>query len=559
MKISIKTKISILYSLVFIAVILLTGIYIYRSVNNFLIQSVLNNIIVSVESNNKIFYQDSKVNSIEESMRRYSSYIMNNNGKRSGMTALLYDSEGRLMEKSGEVDNKLPDSYNQRLISPSLNKGNSYIIKDNLLCFSVPIKSSNTILGTFVYIYDLSEEYKTLSFLKSSFELAGAISILIIILISLYLSAFLTGPLKKLTRAAAKFSDGETVRIETRSKDELGLLVNAFNSMSLSVKNHIEELDKEKSKLNTVLSGLIEGVVAFDLKRDLVFKNEAFDRMTDSDLLTSIKGMLDNKEQSSLSVKEINHNRKIYKILSVPMDNLYIVVLRDITMDREITENQKKFVANASHELKTPVTAILGYGQYMKETKEYDEKVADSIISQSKRLKTLVLELLELSKLDDYNYKLEVKTVNISDLVKNIIKNMQQKAEKYNIRICSRVQKDVAVLLDPDKITQVFVNLIDNSIKYSKPGTSIMIKLSKEEKNVVCAIEDKGIGIPCEDIQKIFDRFYRCRNGLFAGGSGLGLSIAKEVVEKHNGTLNVESELNKGTKFTLTIPIENSL
>lgn len=559
MKISIKTKISILYSLVFIAVILLTGIYIYWSVNNFLIQSVLNNIIVSIESNNKIFYQDSKVNSIEESMRKYSTYIMNNNGRRTGMTALLYDSEGRLLEKSGEVDIKLLYSYNQRLISPSLNKGNSYIIKDNLLCFSVPIKSSNTILGTFVYIYDLSEEYKTLSFLKSSFELAGAISILIIILISLYLSAFLTGPLKKLTRAAAKFSDGETVRIETRSKDELGLLVNAFNSMSLSVKNHIEELNKEKSKLNTVLSGLIEGVAAFDLKRDVVFKNEAFDRMADSDLLTSIKGMLDNKEQSSLSVKEINHNRRIYKILSVPMDNLYIVVLRDITMDREITENQKKFVANASHELKTPVTAILGYGQYMKETKEYDEKVADSIISQSNRLKTLVLELLELSKLDDYNYKLEVKTVNISDLVKNIIKNMQQKAEKYNIRICSRVQKDVTVLLDPDKITQVFVNLIDNSIKYSKPGTSIMIKLSKEEKNVVCAIEDKGIGIPGEDIHKIFDRFYRCRNGLFAGGSGLGLSIAKEVVEKHNGTLNVESELNKGTKFTLTIPIENSL
>jgi signal transduction histidine kinase len=554
MRISIKTKISFTYTIVFAVVMFFTGVYIYRAVSDNMIQSALNKISLSVSSNNNIFYQDPRMESMEESLPRYSNYIINSYARRSGMAALLYDNTGRLLEKSGDSFFYLPEKTKGEFLISSLEGNNSYAILGNYIYFSVPLRNNSTVLGTILFIYELKEEYKMLTFLSNSFKLAGLISIIIIICLNLYLSSIITAPLKNLTEAAKSFSSGKSVKIESRSKDELGILTDTFNKMSLAVSEQIKELDNEKSKLDTILSALKEGVAAFDSEGNIIFNNIAFKAMAGTELLEVIRETLHEYTGTSPQIKEIRHNGRIYKLVCVLNNNLFIIVMNDITMDREIIENQKIFVSNASHELKTPVTAILGYVQYLKDTKEYDDIILGNILNQTERLRNLVFELLELSRLDDYNYKLQIKTTNLSDLLEAIIENMQFKARKYNIRILCSLEKDIITLLDPEKITQAFVNIIDNSIKYSRPGSDVEVTLFKRSDNVIASIKDKGIGIPEEEKDRIFDRFYRCNNGLTAGGSGLGLSITKDVIERHGGSLKVESRLNKGSIFTIFFP-----
>ena len=221
-------------------------------------------------------------------------------------------------------------------------------------------------------------------------------------------------------------------------------------------------------------------------------------------------------------------------------------------------ERQKQFVSNVSHELRTPLTAIRGYSEYLAE-ELYDrqdlEKPLFHLINETDRLSSLVNDLLQMSRMDSYQEKYHFREINLSDILKSCIDNMNQRANRKGLAFNTHINPDVFISGDSEKLIQVFVNILDNAIKYSTEASAIDVFLHKEDVQAVVVITDYGTGIPEDSLQKIFDRFYRASNVAGISGNGLGLAISKEIISMHSGSISAENAAHGGAKFTMTFPI----
>lgn len=219
---------------------------------------------------------------------------------------------------------------------------------------------------------------------------------------------------------------------------------------------------------------------------------------------------------------------------------------------------QKQFVSNVSHELKTPLAAIRGFSQYLYEGENTDEelkKVYYHLVNESDRLTKLINELLILSRFDKATQELNIESTNLSELTDNVVKESRPKAEKKEITIETKLKEEVYGNVNKILVSHAIANVLDNAIKYSKPKSQITVEIFTRENKAVIKISDQGIGIAQSDIDMVQERFYRAKNSLIASGSGLGLSICKEIMEKFNGNMVIESEINVGTKVSLVIPL----
>ncbi|MGI1689852.1 sensor histidine kinase [Thermoanaerobacter uzonensis] len=336
---------------------------------------------------------------------------------------------------------------------------------------------------------------------------------------------------------------------------KVGSLAETFNCMAKAISKHIIDIAIEKNKLNSVLSGLNEGVIAFNDSHIIIFKNKKIDEFIGENIPDFIFDVVNETYKNKHIIKELRYNDKILNVESFLSDNSCTIVIRDVTLDRELIENQRKFVSNVSHELKTPVTAIAGFIQILKDEGKYNDDILNYLENEANRLKKLVIELLELSRLQSYELKLQKKTVNLSELLSKICDNIAIKASKFDISINTKIQDGINAIVDDIKISQAIINILDNAIKYSKPGQPINGMLYKNyNSNIIIEITDYGIGIPENEISLIFDRFYRTQNALSVGGNGLGLTIVKEIIEKHGGKVEVESAVNRGSTFRIILP-----
>jgi signal transduction histidine kinase len=225
---------------------------------------------------------------------------------------------------------------------------------------------------------------------------------------------------------------------------------------------------------------------------------------------------------------------------------------------QEYIARQKQFVSNVSHEIRTPLTAIKGYSEFL-----YDDIAGNPdteaalmhLTSETARLEKLVNDLLNLSRLDSFQDSFVFSKTNYSNLINHTIDKLKLKAVENDIAIAANIKPEVYIYSDPEKVVQVVINLLDNAIKYSRTGGKVEMELYTEKSNAVLVIIDYGIGIPKEDLKNIFERFHRASNTKSIGGTGLGLSISKIIVDKHRGSINIESEVNKGTVIKLTLPL----
>ncbi|MFD3155897.1 ATP-binding protein [Haloimpatiens sp. FM7330] len=241
------------------------------------------------------------------------------------------------------------------------------------------------------------------------------------------------------------------------------------------------------------------------------------------------------------------------------------IIKRDRDALKEITEQKKIFFDNVTHELKTPITTILGYGEILKENgftdKEFFEKGVSCIISESERLNRMVVELLELSKATSQDFTYYFSNIDFTKLIKNTCEEMNIKAKKYNILIKCLVEDNVILNGDNDKLKEMLVNILDNSIKYGNVNSTISVEMHKKNEVINLKIKDEGQGIPKEHLENIFQPFYRVskKKSREKGSSGLGLAITKAIVEKHEGTIDIKSELGKGTTVNIKVFQNTSL
>lgn len=423
---------------------------------------------------------------------------------------------------------------------------------------------------------------------KGIFLNATFIALVVTVFLGYIISISITVPINDLKNKAIKMSQGDfSQRANIRSRDEIGQLASAFNFLTEKLNETLIEISSEQSKLNTIIQHMDDGLIAIDEFGNIIHYNPSFEKLLgirmenkmsfDEIFLPMQNGISLEKirEKSGLDPSEktenplmITINDKILKVSSAFFQddtdtlNGYAVLFQDITERERLDNMRKEFVANVSHELKTPITSIKSYSETLLngalEEKELAKNFVSVIIKESDRMTALIRDLLQLSHIDFKKAVWNFEPVDLNELMIDAVDKMKLYYEEKKQDIELRLpETSISIWADKSKLEQVITNIFSNAIKYTEPLGSIDISALILSEFVEISISDTGLGIPDEDIEHIFERFYRVDKGRSReqGGTGLGLSIAKNIMEAHHGTITVRSTLHQGTTFILTLPI----
>ncbi len=412
--------------------------------------------------------------------------------------------------------------------------------------------------------------------------LAILLAIVCTIVLGFAFSNFLTKPITALTKKARDMSRGHLEDpIEVLSNDEIGQLTENFNMMAKELKSTLSEISGEKNKLETVLTHMTDGILAFDFNGQLIHNNPAAFELLNKEKAYTYNDIFNTLLESNYKeLLELTKRDIVQRI--IPLRDKYvnvcfaiylnknknlmgmICVIQDITEHKKLEEMQKEFVANVSHELRTPLTTIKSYAETLLDGAVEDKDTAKAFLqvinNEGDRMTALVQDLLELSKLDNKQTKFKMQEINLNCLLEDIIEKYKIHAAKKNQSM--NYQAPVAVYkisADVNRVEQVIKNIISNAVKYSNEKAMIEVNLNEGHSHVIISIKDTGMGIPPEDLSRIFERFYRVdkARSRAMGGTGLGLAIAQEIMEYHGGKIEVESQFGEGSCFKLYFPKTN--
>lgn len=395
--------------------------------------------------------------------------------------------------------------------------------------------------------------------------------------------SMITKPIVKLTKLATTISLGNyDKRIKISSKDEIGQLGGAFNLMAQRLQDTIANLGDKQNKLMSILSNSEDGIIVIDNNKRILLLNPTAQTMfnldentigkyfieaiRNYDLENVIKDMPDEEVEITINYPSVK-NLKIRATSAVNYENGeeilgVLIIIQDITKVKKLEQMRSDFVANVSHELKTPLTSIKGFAETLKYVDDVEtrDKFLDIINIEAERLSRLIHDILTLSELENKDYSEGTEKIKVKDSLNEIYHITKQIADSKGIKIdYNPSDEDFTIMGDRDKFKQMLINVVDNAIKYTNEGGCVYISLIRNGDNLCIRVKDTGIGIPGEHIQRLFERFYRVDKGRSrdSGGTGLGLAIVKHIAILLKGEVKVESEINKGTTFTINLPLIN--
>ncbi len=408
---------------------------------------------------------------------------------------------------------------------------------------------------------------------------ALAFGLVISILLSFLLSKTMVTPIQKLTEGAMRVAERDfSHEIEVLSQDEIGVLTDTFNDMAGQLQDTLRQVENERNKLDTLFLHMTDGVVAFSRDGEVIHSNPAAARMLRRPLgpeasyealfggVAALEQVLEVPDhlEGDLQVRD-----SYLQLLMAPFDRGrkgggVLVVLHDVTEQRKNEEMRREFVANVSHELRTPLTNIRSYAETLTESTgeippDMEKKFLGVILNESDRMTHIVQDLLTLSRFDSERDELKLARFPFGEAVKDIYNAVYMDAQKHSHTLTLDVEPDLPeILADRERVLQVMMNIVSNSIKYTPDGGHIDIYAGRRRDRVWMIVDDDGIGIPEEDRPRIFERFYRVDKARSrqSGGTGLGLSIAKEIVERHRGRLTLLNKEGPGLAIRLELNIE---
>lgn len=431
---------------------------------------------------------------------------------------------------------------------------------------------------------DIQDVYRTIDATKTILISATMLALIITVILGFLIASSITEPIRDVTKKAEKMAKGDFDQfVEVKSDDEIGQLASMFNYLTLKLKDTIQEMDLEKSKLNTIFNYMADGVIAVGTNGQLIHANPVaikilqLEKIKDELLYNQRPFPMERINLDTIDFdnpdtyegnKMVEINNSVYQLKYAPFRNEknnvggIIIVFQDITEHHKLDNMRKEFVANVSHELKTPITTIKSYTETLMDYKEIDPdlsyKFLTVIDNECDRMTRIVRDLLQLSNLD-YN-KTEWKKVDclVKEFIEDIILKLEFSIKEKNHQLILNIEDNLPnVVIDKDGIEQVILNVISNAIKYTPNGGHIEVSVINQDEHIVINVKDDGIGIPEEDRERIFERFYRVDKGRSRelGGTGLGLSIAKEIVEANGGQIKLKSEFGVGTEVKIILPI----
>lgn len=447
---------------------------------------------------------------------------------------------------------------------------------------STPIKSGKKVIGAIYLEAKIETVFEQMKTINRIFATGTGIALAVTAVLGILLAQTITKPITDIKKQAMAMTKGNFSRkVKVYGSDEIGTLAMTFNHLTKRLQEAQALTEGERRKLSSVLSYMTDGVVATDRKGRVMLINDPAAEMLNvsretvlSQPIISVLGLSDTNtfeelvEENDSLILDYSTKDKPYILranISVIQKetgfvNGLIAVLHDITEQEKIDAERREFVANVSHELRTPLTTMRSYLEALADGAWKDEKIAPDFIevtrTETERMIRLVNDLLQLSKMDSTDYKLSKEWVNFVDFFHRIIDRFEM-TKNQNVTFNRQLPKHaIFIEIDEDKMTQVLYNIISNAMKYSPEGGQITFSIKEEEAKVIASIADQGMGIPKENVGKIFDRFYRVDKARSRklGGTGLGLAIAKEMVQAHGGAIWAESEEGKGTVISFTLP-----
>jgi two-component system, OmpR family, phosphate regulon sensor histidine kinase PhoR len=462
----------------------------------------------------------------------------------------------------------------------------SYTLEKDLIYVAVPLVRNGSIIGVVrtskpvaTVVSSLRGSYSVIAFIVTVISL-------IAVLASFLLSRKINAPISEMIRGASHFADGDLdYRISVEGIAELETLANGMNSMAAQLSNRISTISEQRNEIEAILTGMVEAVIAIDSDGLIIECNRAAEKLfglfpgkgnnkniQEAIRNTFIQDIVDKvlSGQKLLEEEIVYHGSEdaILHVHGSPLSDPFrdrrgaVLVFNNITRMKKLENVRRDFVANVSHELKTPIASIIGFIETLNDgaidDMENRQRFLDIVLKHSKRLNSIVEDLLSLSRLEQNTEKdaLEIEKFDICAIVSSAISLYEKPALIKGISITQSCES-AQLNCNSSLLIQAVGNLIDNAIKYSPENSSVSISSSQNDTTFRIEVQDSGPGIPSEQTERIFERFYRIDKGRSRdlGGTGLGLSIVKHIVIAHGGNISVDSSSGSGSTFIITLPL----
>jgi two-component system phosphate regulon sensor histidine kinase PhoR len=516
-------------------------------------------------------------------------------GRQSATRYTVIMPSGEVVGDSRETPHLMDNHANRPEVSQALagktGKSTRYsnTLLQSMMYVARPINKNGNVLAVIRASIPTTFIDRELRLIRLKIALVGLLIALLAAGISLLISRRITRPIVAMKKNAGHFASGDfSHRLAAPDSEEMAGLADALNEMASQLDNRIKTIVNQRNEFETVLSSMREGVVAVDNKECIISMNKAASNLFECDpvhcqnrsiqevvrnlpLLQFIRKAISGRETEEDDIVLYQTGEKILNLRSSPLLDVgkeqigTLVVINDVTQLRRLENMRKDFVANVSHEIKTPLTAIKGFVETLYQggvdKPEETERFLGIIQKHVDRLSSIIDDLLSLSRIEqeDERKTIQLESAYIRDVFKSAIQICRSKAEEKKIEIDLTCDEELSSHFDPTLLEQAVVNLLDNAIKYSEPNSTIHLAASIKESELGITVKDEGIGIAKKHLPRLFERFYRVDKARSRklGGTGLGLSIVKHIAQAHNGYVSVESTLGQGSIFTIRLPVSN--
>jgi len=464
----------------------------------------------------------------------------------------------------------------------------SSTLQQEMMYVALPVMQEGGVAAVIRTSVPVTAMEQALNSVRLRIALAGAILALVAAGIVWLVSRHITHPLAEMTRRAKRFAEGDlSMRLPVPDSEELASLAETLNKMAEELDDRIRTVMRQRGQLEGVLSSMQEGVIAVDREERILTVNEAACQLMDvsvgpvrgRNLQEVIRNprlqrtvrkalMTDEPQEAELSVHDEDGGTRFLQVRATELrgaqgqDRGVLVVLNDLSRIKKLENIRRDFVANVSHELKTPVTSIKGFVENLLdgalEDKEQAERFLEIVAKQADRLNAIINDLLALSSIEEGAQRsaITLQDSRMQDVLQSAVQTCNSKAEERDVEVGVKCDDNLWARINPRLVEQAVVNLLDNAIKYSDAGSAVELEAHADNGKIVVSVEDHGCGIEQEHLPRLFERFYRVDKARSRkmGGTGLGLAIVKHIARAHGGRVEVESTVEQGSTFSIHLP-----
>ena len=464
----------------------------------------------------------------------------------------------------------------------------STTVKANLMYVTLPINSGDQLVGVVRLSVPLTVVDEALKGMLWKIVLAGLLIALVATPVSLYISRRISQPLSEMKDNAERFASGKLdSRIRVEGPEDVLRLAEALNAMAAQLDDRIHTVTAQSNEQEAILSSMAEGVIAVDSNQNILSLNRAAAKLLDvsSELASGqpvamvmrnkqLQEFVNNALTSSETVEQdIEFHRgesgQILKVMGTALRDVNqspigaVIVLNDVTRLKRLENMRRDFVANVSHELKTPITSIKGFVETLLggalDNPDDSKRFLEIVAGQADRLNAIIDDLLSLSQLEQDSEKAEIVIENreLKPVLEMAIQACAPKASEKTVHVDLNCLENITARINPQLFEQAVINLVDNAIKYSLPSTQVQVEVSVDNIELTVSVSDEGRGIEKEHFPRLFERFYRVDSDRSRemGGTGLGLAIVKHIAQVHGGSVSVDSSVGKGSIFRIHLPL----